>query len=57
VALTGLGNIKSAAWIAIAVGIIDTAGRLLVPSFGAFIVYLFLIGMMIWRNELSPAGR
>ena len=57
VALTGFGNIKSAAWIAIAVGIIDTAGRLLVPSFGAFIVYLFLIGMMIWRNELSPADR
>jgi branched-chain amino acid transport system permease protein len=51
VAITGFGNIKSAAWVAIMVGVIDTAGRLLIPSFGAFIVYIFLIAIMMWRSQ------
>ena len=57
VALTGFGNIKSAAWIAILVGIIDTAGRFLVPSVGAFLIYFVLIGMMMWRTHDLPATR
>jgi branched-chain amino acid transport system permease protein len=57
VALTGFGNIKSSAWIAILVGIIDTAGRFLVPSVGAFLVYFVLIGMMMWRTHNLPAAR
>jgi branched-chain amino acid transport system permease protein len=57
VALTGFGNIKSAAWVAVLVGVVDTAGRFLVPSFGAFIVYFMLIGMMMWRTHNQPATR
>jgi branched-chain amino acid transport system permease protein len=57
VALTGFGNIKSAAWVAILVGIVDTAGRFLIPSFGAFMVYFVLIGIMMWRAHNSPAFR
>jgi branched-chain amino acid transport system permease protein len=57
VALTGFGNIKSSAWIAILVGVIDTAGRFLVPSVGAFLVYFVLIGMMMWRTHNLPAAR
>jgi branched-chain amino acid transport system permease protein len=57
VALTGFGNIKSAAWVAILVGIVDTAGRFLVPSFGSFIVYFVLIGIMMWRAHNSPVFR
>lgn len=57
VALTGFGNIKSSAWIAILIGIIDTAGRFLVPSVGAFLVYFVLIGMMMWRTHNLPAAR
>jgi branched-chain amino acid transport system permease protein len=57
VALTGFGNIKSAAWIAILVGLIDTAGRFLVPSIGAFLVYFVLLGMMLWRTHNAPAIR
>jgi branched-chain amino acid transport system permease protein len=57
VALTGFGNIKSAAWIAILVGLIDTAGRYLMPSVGAFLVYFVLIGMMLWRAHDRPATR
>jgi branched-chain amino acid transport system permease protein len=57
VAITGFGNIKSSAWVAVLVGITDTAARLLVPSFGAFIVYFVLIGIMMWRNETALATR
>jgi len=57
VALTGFGNIKSSAWIAMMVGIVDTAGRFLIPSLGAFIVYFVLIAMMMWRSYSAPAVR
>jgi branched-chain amino acid transport system permease protein len=50
VALTGFGNIKSGAFIAAAVGLVDTAGRFLAPTYGSFCVYFFLIGMMVWQN-------
>jgi branched-chain amino acid transport system permease protein len=55
VALSGFGNIKRASVTAIMVGVVDTAGRLLLPSLGAFIVYFFLIGMMVWRNRETLA--
>jgi branched-chain amino acid transport system permease protein len=57
VALTGFGNIKSSAWVAMLVGIVDTAGRFLLPSIGAFLVYFVLIGMMMWRTHNQPAAR
>jgi branched-chain amino acid transport system permease protein len=57
VAITGFGNIKGAAWVAVLVGIVDTAARLLIPSLGAFIVYFVLIGIMMWRNETALAER
>jgi branched-chain amino acid transport system permease protein len=57
VALTGFGNIKSSAWIAILVGLVDTAGRYLMPSTGAFLVYFVLIAMMLWRAHDRPATR
>jgi branched-chain amino acid transport system permease protein len=57
VALTGFGNIKSSAWIAILVGLVDTAGRYLMPSAGAFLVYFVLIAMMLWRTHDRPITR
>jgi branched-chain amino acid transport system permease protein len=57
VSLTGFGNIKSSAWVAVLVGITDTAARFLVPSFGAFVVFFVLIGIMIWRDEMSSPAR
>ncbi len=52
VSLTGFGNIRSAAGIAIAVGIVDTAGRFLAPSIGGFVIYIFLIAVMAWRGAM-----
>ncbi len=50
VALTGFGNIKSGAFIAAAVGIVDTGARFLAPTYGSFVVYVFLIGMMVSQH-------
>ena len=51
VALSGFGNMKASLGVAIFVGIVDTAGRFLVPEFGGFIIYLLLIVLMIWRQD------
>jgi branched-chain amino acid transport system permease protein len=50
VALTGFGNIKSGAFIAASVGIVDTGARFLAPTYGSFVIYVFLIGMMVSRH-------
>jgi branched-chain amino acid transport system permease protein len=51
VSLAGLANVKGALVVAILIGVIDTAGRLLLPETGAFIIYVLLIVLMVWRQE------
>lgn len=51
VSLSGFGNIKVSAQMSLLVGVVDTAGRFLFPSIGAFLVYFILIGLMIWRDQ------
>jgi branched-chain amino acid transport system permease protein len=57
VALSGYGNIRASLGVAIIVGLIDTAGRLLVPAFGGFAIYLLLILLTVWRPAGLFAGR
>jgi branched-chain amino acid transport system permease protein len=57
VALSGYGNIRASLGVAIIVGLIDTAGRLLVPAAGGFAIYVLLILLTIWRPEGLFAGR
>jgi branched-chain amino acid transport system permease protein len=58
VALSGFGNVKSVVGVAIVVGIVETAGRLFFPGLGAFLIYLLLIVLMIWRRDgLFSTGR
>ena len=52
VALSGFGNIKSSLLVAIMVGVLDTAGRFLLPEIGGFTIYIVLIVLLLWR----PAG-
>lgn len=56
VTIAGLGNIRSTAIMAMVVGIIDTGLRFLYPAAGAFVVYLILIGILLWRYRGSFAG-
>lgn len=51
VALAGFGNIKASAVVAVVIGLVDTAGRYFVPDYGAFTVYLLLLGLVLWRPE------
>jgi branched-chain amino acid transport system permease protein len=51
VALSGFGNMKNAAFVAIAVGLVDTAGRYLFPAYGAFFIYAFLMIVLLTRMQ------
>ncbi|QWW72538.1 branched-chain amino acid ABC transporter permease [Rhizobium sp. WYJ-E13] len=51
VALSGFGNMKGAAIVSVLVGIVDTAGRYFFPTYGAFVVYGFLIVYLLLRIE------
>ena len=51
VALSGAGNVRSALGASIFVGIVDTAGRLIMPEIGGFLIYVLLIVLVVWRGE------
>jgi branched-chain amino acid transport system permease protein len=50
-ALSGQGQIRSALAVSLVVGIVETAGRYLFPEAGGFLIYLLLIGLMVWRPK------
>jgi branched-chain amino acid transport system permease protein len=52
VAVGGLGSIRGPFVAALLLGVGDTACKYLVPEFGAFFVYIVMIGLLVWR----PAG-
>jgi branched-chain amino acid transport system permease protein len=51
VALSGHGQVRASVVVAMIVGIVETGGRYLFPQFGAFFIYLLLIGLMVWRRD------
>ncbi len=60
VSMSGVGNLKSSAWVSIALGVIDTAGRYFHPEAGGFIIYGVLIAWMVFRGHTllqSPSTR
>jgi branched-chain amino acid transport system permease protein len=50
VSLSGFGNIKAAAAVAIFLGVVDTGCRYLFPNVGAFIIYGILISLIIRKH-------
>jgi branched-chain amino acid transport system permease protein len=52
VSVGGLGSIGGSFAAAMLLGISDTAGKYYLPEFGAFLIYLVMIGLLVWR----PAG-
>jgi branched-chain amino acid transport system permease protein len=57
VALAGQGQIRAAVLVSLIVGIVEAGGRYAFPEFGGFLVYLVLIGLMIWRPQGLLAAR
>jgi branched-chain amino acid transport system permease protein len=51
VSLSGAGNVRGALGAAIFVGIVDTAGRFLLPEIGGFVIYVLLIVLVVFRGE------
>ncbi len=49
VAVGGHGSLKGSFYAALLLGIVDTFGRYYVPAFGAFTIYLVVVGLLLWR--------
>ncbi len=52
VSVGGLGSISGSFAAAAVLGISDVAGKYYVPQIGAFLIYLVMISLLMWR----PAG-
>lgn len=52
VSVGGLGSIIGSLVAAILIGISDIAGKYYIPQLGAFLIYLVMLGILMWR----PAG-
>ena len=52
VAVGGLGSIGGSFAAAMLLGISDMAGKYYVPELGAFLIYLVMVSLLMWR----PAG-
>jgi branched-chain amino acid transport system permease protein len=56
VAVGGIGNFKGSFVAAIAIGMIDTAGKFLLPGTSAYIIYALVALLLLWRpHGLLPA--
>jgi branched-chain amino acid transport system permease protein len=49
VSVGGLGSIAGSLAAAVLLGISDVAGKYYVPALGAFLIYLVMIGLLMWR--------
>jgi branched-chain amino acid transport system permease protein len=49
VAVGGHGSLKGSFYAALLLGIIDTFGRYYVPALGAFVIYLAVVALLLWR--------
>jgi len=51
VAVGGLGSLKGSFYGALLLGLIDTFGRYYVPAAGAFVIYLAVLVLLLWRPQ------
>ena len=49
VSVGGLGSIRGSFAAAAVLGISDVAGKYYVPQLGAFLIYLVMVGLLMWR--------
>src|SRR5262249_58344434 len=57
VAVGGLGSIGGSLLAAILLGISDQAGKYYVPEVGAFLIYLVMVTLFMWRAARVFGGR
>jgi branched-chain amino acid transport system permease protein len=51
VAVGGTSSITGPLLAALLLGIADVAGKYFIPQFGAFIVYVLMIAILIWKPQ------
>jgi len=51
VAVGGLGSLKGSFLAALLLGVVDTLGRYYVPALGAFVIYLDVCALLLWRPQ------
>jgi branched-chain amino acid transport system permease protein len=51
VAVGGHGSLKGSFYAALLLGIVDTFGRYYVPALGAFVIYLVVVMLLLWRPQ------
>jgi branched-chain amino acid transport system permease protein len=51
VAVGGLGSLKGSFYAALMLGIVDTFGRYYIPAAGAFVIYLAVVALLLWRPQ------
>ena len=51
VAVGGLGSLKGSFFAALLLGLVDTFGRYYVPALGAFVIYLAVLALLLWRPQ------
>ena len=51
VVIGGLGSVKGALVAALAIGLADTFGKVLVPQLAGMIVYLLMAAVLLWRPQ------
>lgn len=51
VSVGGAGTLAGPFVAALLVGVIDTAGKYYLPQLGGFLIYLFMVGILLWRPD------
>jgi branched-chain amino acid transport system permease protein len=51
VSVGGLGSIGGSFAAAVVIGVSDIAGKYYVPQLGAFLIYLVMIAVLMWRPQ------
>jgi branched-chain amino acid transport system permease protein len=57
VVIGGIGSIKGALVAALLIGVVDTFGKVLLPSASGVLVYLLMAAILLWKPDgLFKAG-
>ncbi len=57
VVIGGIGSIKGALVAALMIGVVDTFGKVFLPSASGVLVYLLMAGILLWKPDgLFKAG-
>ena len=51
VVIGGIGSVRGALIAALLVGLVDTFGKVLLPSMASMLVYMLMAAVLLWKPE------